>query len=159
MSPTTRVMNSDLTFCALHSRAQMNVLGPAVVKSTDYFLAKTDSSYRLITIQDDLDLAPGTMKVQRGGGPRGHNGVRSVMRALPSATSRDFYRLRVGIGRPLERSQVASWVMGALSRDEVQSVSWDEDKGKGGAVLEQAWREILKIADEAEGASDPGPTS
>lgn len=138
-----------------HSRKQMNILGDAVIKSFTGHLGPgraASSTYRLITLQDDLDLAPGVVKYQRGGGPRGHNGVRSVIRALPPAVSRDFHRLRIGIGRPESRSQVASWVMKPLGRAEVEACSWVEDTGRGGAVLEMAWKEIERIgwADEEE---------
>lgn len=131
----------------------MNILGDAVIKCFYSHLGPASTlTYRLITLQDDLDLSPGVLKHQRGGGPRGHNGVRSVIRALPHATSRDFHRLRVGIGRPESRSQVANWVMKPLERSEVEACSWDEDAGRGGAVLEMAWKEIQRIgwADEDE---------
>ncbi|GAA5845119.1 hypothetical protein JCM9279_005440 [Rhodotorula babjevae] len=103
---------------------------------------------RLLTLQDDLDLAPSAVKYQRGGGPRGHNGVRSISSALKG--SRDFHRLWIGIGRPVERSDVASYVLRPLSRDEVRACEYDEDDGRGGAVLERAWQEVLRIGFEDE---------
>lgn len=125
----------------------MNINGPAVVSCVNSHLQQP-MNYRLITLQDDLDLAPLTFKVQRGGGPRGHNGVRSVSKSLNQ--SRDFWRIRLGIGRPESRSEVARWVLSALGRAEVQAVEWDD--GKGGVVLERVWEEIIKIgwAEEAD---------
>lgn len=133
----------------------MNVNGPAVVSCANAYL-RPFNSFRIITLQDDLDLAPSVIKSQRGGGPRGHNGVRSVTRSLPAHCSRDFWRFRVGIGRPENRSEVANWVMGALGRDEVQAVEFDDDRGVGGIVLERTWEEILKIgwAEEEEMARE-----
>ena len=52
---------------------------------------------RLIVLHDDLDLAAGRIKVMRGGGAGGHNGIRSLIEHLKS---RDFARIRIGIGRP-----------------------------------------------------------
>ncbi|GAA6007559.1 hypothetical protein JCM10207_006386 [Rhodosporidiobolus poonsookiae] len=107
--------------------------------------------YRLLSLQDDLDAPPSSIKYQRGGGPRGHNGVRSLSASLPvQGGSRDFHRLWVGIGRPEERSQVARWVLAPLGRSEVEAVEFDEDRGKGGAALEKAWEEIVRVAYEEE---------
>ncbi|GAA5911566.1 hypothetical protein JCM5296_007212, partial [Sporobolomyces johnsonii] len=160
-------------------KALMNISGPTAIAAMDGFLpplaapsppsaphpaasdevspAKSDSvklqlplkpMRRLLTLQDDLDLPPLTLKPQRGGGPRGHNGVRSISSALSG--SRDFHRLRIGIGRPEERSKVADYVLSALGREEVRACEWDEDKRKGGEVLERAWEEVLRIGYEEE---------
>lgn len=102
---------------------------------------------RLITIQDDLDLLPSTLKYQPGGGPRGHNGVRSVSHSLSSTR---YHRLWVGIGRPEERSEVARYVLSPMGRDEVRKCEFDQERGQGGEVLERAWREILRIGFEAD---------
>lgn len=101
---------------------------------------------RLVTLQDDLGLAPFAVKYQRGGGPRGHNGVRSLSSALKG--SRDFHRVWIGIGRPEERSEVASYVLRPLSRDEVRACEYDGDAGTSGAVLDRAWAEVLRIGFE-----------
>ncbi|GAA5916649.1 hypothetical protein JCM6882_001571 [Rhodosporidiobolus microsporus] len=101
--------------------------------------------FRLLSLQDDLDLPPYKLKYQRGGGPRGHNGIRSL--SSPSALdSREFHRLWIGIGRPESRDQVADWVLGPLGREEVHSCEAGEEGGKGGEVLERAWEEVLRVA-------------
>ena len=102
---------------------------------------------RLVTIQDDLDLSPSTLKYQPGGGPRGHNGVRSVSQSLISPK---YHRLWIGIGRPDERGEVARYVLSPMGRDEVRKCEFDKEKGKGGEVLERAWREILRIGFDEE---------
>ncbi|GAA5829917.1 hypothetical protein JCM11251_007931 [Rhodosporidiobolus azoricus] len=104
--------------------------------------------FRLLSLQDDLDLPPSKLRYQRGGGPRGHNGIRSL--SSPSALdSRDFHRLWIGIGRPEERSAVAGWVLGPLGREEVNACEAGESEGeKGGEVLEKAWEEVLRVAYE-----------
>lgn len=104
--------------------------------------------FRLLTIQDDLDLSPSTLKYQPGGGPRGHNGVRSVSHALSSTK---YHRLWVGIGRPEERGgEVARYVLSPLGREEVRKCEYLEEEGRGGEVLERAWREILRIGFDGE---------
>jgi PTH1 family peptidyl-tRNA hydrolase len=60
-----------------------------------------------------------------------------------SLGTRDFWRVRVGVGRPDRKSEVASWVMGPLGRDEVRACEWED--GKGGELVEKVWEEILRI--------------
>jgi PTH1 family peptidyl-tRNA hydrolase len=63
---------------------------------------------QLIAIHDELDIPAGTIRVKLGGGTSGHNGVRSLDRALRSP---DFLRVRVGIGRPPGRQEPADFVL------------------------------------------------
>ncbi|BGP47531.1 hypothetical protein JCM10450v2_003386 [Rhodotorula kratochvilovae] len=129
-------------------KALMNISGSTVFAAIDGFLPPLAAPSAAITAPDDLDLAPSQVKYQRGGGPRGHNGVRSLSSALRG--SRDFHRLWIGIGRPEERSEVGDYVLRPLSRDEVRACEYDEDEGKSGAVLERAWGEMLRVGFEEE---------
>jgi peptidyl-tRNA hydrolase, PTH1 family len=61
----------------------------------------------LVAVHDDLDIPPGDVRIKRGGGPGGHNGLKSLQRALGTP---DFYRVRVGIGRPPGRQDPADFV-------------------------------------------------
>jgi PTH1 family peptidyl-tRNA hydrolase len=63
---------------------------------------------QLIAVHDELDIPAGTIRVKLGGGTSGHNGVRSLDRALRSP---DFLRVRVGIGRPPGRQEPADFVL------------------------------------------------
>jgi PTH1 family peptidyl-tRNA hydrolase len=72
----------------------MNLSGQAVAELVRFY--KCEPS-QVIVIHDDLDLAPGRVKIKQGGGHAGHNGLRSIQGSLGSA---DFIRVRVGIGRP-----------------------------------------------------------
>jgi peptidyl-tRNA hydrolase, PTH1 family len=70
----------------------------------------------LIAVHDELDIPAGTIRIKRGGGNSGHNGLRSLDQAL---RSRDYLRVRVGIGRPPGRQDPADFVLQPLgSRDE-----------------------------------------
>ena len=66
------------------------------------------SAAHLIVIHDELDIDPGTIRVKFGGGHAGHNGLRSICDKLGM---RDWFRVRVGIGRPSGRMQVVDWVL------------------------------------------------
>jgi peptidyl-tRNA hydrolase, PTH1 family len=70
----------------------------------------------LIAVHDELDIPAGTIRIKRGGGNSGHNGLRSLDQAL---RSRDYLRVRVGIGRPPGRQDPADFVLQPVgSRDE-----------------------------------------
>lgn len=63
---------------------------------------------RLLVVHDELDLPPETLRLKRGGGEGGHNGLRSVSAVLQT---KDYVRLRVGIGRPPGRTDPAAYVL------------------------------------------------
>ena len=72
----------------------MNLSGKAVVQYYRFFKIEPD---RLLVIHDDLDMNPGRIKMVKGGGSGGHNGIKSIVEFLGL---NDFYRIKVGIGRP-----------------------------------------------------------
>ncbi len=74
----------------------------------------------LIVIHDDLETPFGTVTFQQGGGLGGHNGLKSIKAELGNA---DFFRLKIGIGRP-QRGSVSSHVLGRFSPDEEISLSY-----------------------------------
>ncbi|MFD7449505.1 aminoacyl-tRNA hydrolase [Kitasatospora sp. NPDC059827] len=73
----------------------------------------------LVIVQDDLDFAYGSGKLKRGGGPGGHNGVRSVGDVLGT---RDFIRLRFGIGRPPKGQSVGDYVLKKFTDEELAAM-------------------------------------
>lgn len=68
----------------------------------------------LIVVHDDLDIAPGSIRVKFGGGHAGHNGLRSICDKLGT---RDWFRIRCGIGRPPGRMPVADFVLSRPRRE------------------------------------------
>jgi len=74
---------------------------------------------KLIVVHDDMDVPLGEFRLQRDRGFGGHKGVVSVIDALGS---KDFYRLRVGIGHPPEGTSPSSFVLGKLSKDELVTI-------------------------------------
>lgn len=77
---------------------------------------------RLVVIHDDLDIDAGVIRLKKGGGEGGHNGLRSISKALGT---RDYHRVRIGIGRPPGRMDPADFVLrdfSALERRELPFV-------------------------------------
>ncbi len=70
---------------------------------------------QILVVHDELDLPPGTVRVKRGGGAGGHNGLTDVIAKLGS---RDFNRLRIGIGHPGTSRQVTGYVLRSAPQDE-----------------------------------------
>ncbi len=93
-------------------RAFMNVSGRQVASAAAFFSIPAD---RLVVVHDDLDLDFGTIRVKSGGGEGGHNGLRSV---TSTVGTRDYLRVRVGIGRPPGRMDPASYVLKPFSSSE-----------------------------------------
>ena len=63
----------------------------------------------LVVAHDELDIAAGELRFKLGGGNAGHNGLKSITELLGTP---DFYRLRIGIGRPPHKGDVTNWVLG-----------------------------------------------
>lgn len=103
--------------------AFMNVSGRPVRALTQFYGLGAE---RLLVIHDDIDLPEHTLRLKRGGGEGGHNGLRSVSQALGT---RDYARLRVGIGRPPGRQDVADFVLTDLP---------PRSRAQWGVTLEQA---------------------
>lgn len=99
------------------SDSYMNTSGGPVKALMAYFDVPTE---QLIVIHDDLDLPFGTLRLKRGGGEGGHNGLKSISQSLGS---KDYIRLRFGIGRPPGRQDPADYVLKpfpASDRSELQ---------------------------------------
>ncbi|NDA79825.1 MAG: aminoacyl-tRNA hydrolase [Actinobacteria bacterium] len=90
----------------------MNDSGDAVSPLAKYFGTAPD---RIIAIHDELDIEFNTLRVKLGGGDNGHNGLKSLTQSL--ATS-DYFRVRVGIGRPNTPQDTADYVLDNFSRNE-----------------------------------------
>jgi PTH1 family peptidyl-tRNA hydrolase len=95
---------------ALKPLTYMNDSGDAVQAATAFFkLPAAD----VTAFHDELDLAPGRVRVKQGGGAAGHNGLRSMDRMLGTP---DYWRVRLGIGHPGAKERVMGHVLGDFSR-------------------------------------------
>lgn len=89
---------------ALRPQTFMNESGRAVGEAMRFFRLQPAD---LVVFHDELDLAPGRLRVKQGGGHAGHNGLRSIIAHIGA----DFTRVRLGIGHPGDRDLVTPWVL------------------------------------------------
>jgi len=95
----------------------MNESGMAVAAIARYYKIEPEA---ILVIHDDLDLPPGQIRLKIGGGLGGHNGLRSIEQHLGS---RQFNRLRIGIGHPGHRDQVTPFVLKAPNLQEKKQIN------------------------------------
>jgi peptidyl-tRNA hydrolase, PTH1 family len=86
-------------------RSYMNLSGRPVAALCAFYKIPPD---RLVVVHDELDIPSGAVRLKLGGGDNGHNGLRSITQALGT---RDYYRVRFGIGRPPGRMDPAVYVL------------------------------------------------
>lgn len=86
-------------------RVYMNESGGPAAGLTRFFKVPVD---RIVVVHDELDLEPGVVRLKLGGGDNGHNGLKSLRSSLGSG---EFYRVRLGIGRPPGRQDPADFVL------------------------------------------------
>jgi peptidyl-tRNA hydrolase, PTH1 family len=96
----------------LRSRTYMNESGGPIRAAADYAQIPLTN---VIVVHDELDIEFGAIKIKVGGGDGGHNGIKSAKKSLGSP---DFYRVRVGIGRPPGRQDAADYVLRSFSADQ-----------------------------------------
>lgn len=104
----------------------MNHSGQAVRAVMDFYKLNTDN---ILIAHDELDMPAGTIKLKRGGGHGGHNGLRDIIAHLGT---QDFLRLRIGIGHPGHRDRVHDYVLGRPSKHDHELI--DDAIAKAAAV-------------------------
>lgn len=91
----------------------MNKSGQAIAALARFYKIPPEA---ILVAHDELDLPPGEIRLKQGGGHGGHNGLRDTIAQL--GNSKDFQRLRIGIGHPGHSSQVTGYVLGRAPSDE-----------------------------------------
>ena len=91
----------------------MNESGRSVAELVRFYKIETGN---VIVLHDELDLSPGKIRVKKGGGLAGHNGLKSIADHI----GLDFYRVRIGIGHPGEKSRVTGHVLNDFSQSDQQ---------------------------------------
>ena len=89
----------------------MNESGRAVGEALRFFKLAPDD---VMVIHDDLDLATGKVRIKKGGGHAGHNGLRSI----DAHIGKEYYRMRLGIGHPGDKDRVHGYVLGDFAKTE-----------------------------------------
>jgi PTH1 family peptidyl-tRNA hydrolase len=96
---------------ALKPQTYMNLSGQSVAAAALFYKIAPE---QIVVIHDELDLRPGKLRIKRGGGTAGHNGLRSIDAHLGP----DFVRVRVGIGHPGEKHLVHGYVLHDFGKEE-----------------------------------------
>jgi PTH1 family peptidyl-tRNA hydrolase len=99
------------------ARTYMNETGGPVSKLLNYYKLTTAN---LVVVHDEIDLEPGQLRTKLGGGDNGHNGLRSIRTSLGTG---EFYRVRVGVGRPPGRQEPADYLLSNFSAAEREGLA------------------------------------
>lgn len=95
----------------------MNLSGKSVSALAKFY--RIDVT-QILVVHDELDLPPGVAKFKQGGSHGGHNGLKDIINKM--ANSREFYRLRIGIGHPGSKEQVTGYVLGKAPAKEQEQM-------------------------------------
>ena len=113
---TTKVTLSDQEVRLLAPDTFMNLSGKSVVAACQYYKIPMEN---VLVAHDELDLPPGLARLKLAGGHGGNNGLRDI---IQKASSRDFARLRLGIGHPGVGRDVASYVLKQANKADQQAI-------------------------------------
>ena len=103
-------------------KSYMNISGGPAAALRDFFRVPIE---RIVVVHDDLDIAYGALRLKRGGGDNGHNGLRSLTSSLGS---KEYLRVRFGIGRPPGRQDPADFVLRDFSAVERKTLPLHVDR-------------------------------
>ena len=117
-----RLHHADAEYRLFKPSTYMNDSGRAVQAVKEYYRI---APQEILVVHDEIDLEPGTIRLKQGGGHAGHNGVRDIINMIGS---RDFNRLRIGVGHPGNRDKVIGSVLGRPSRTEKKLIDEAIDK-------------------------------
>ncbi|WP_418734718.1 aminoacyl-tRNA hydrolase [Ellagibacter sp.] len=119
----------DIDVVLAKPQSYMNTSGGPVKQLMNAYGVSPDY---LVVIHDELDIDPGTIRVKFGGGHAGHNGLRSICDKLGT---RDWFRVRCGIGRPPGRMPVADYVLSLPKKDAADDFAQATDLGCEAALF------------------------
>ncbi len=107
-----RVNQGDIDLWLLEPQTYMNRSGRSVAALCHFYKIQPDE---IIVVHDELDLEPGVAKLKWGGGLGGHNGLKDIAAQLGT---KDFWRLRIGVGHPGDRNAVVGYVLRPPRKEE-----------------------------------------
>jgi len=128
----------------------MNCSGQAIQSLANYFNIEAEE---ILVVHDELDLNPGTTKLKKGGGHGGHNGLRDTIKAL---NSKEFYRLRIGVGHPGNKNEVVNFVLNQPSTKELTLIedSMSDAISVISQIVEGKFEEAMKQLHTAQGETN-----
>ena len=101
--------------CLFHIMKPLSYINNSGVPIKKFIKNKNIEAENILIIYDDLDLAVGKVRLKQGGGSGGHNGLNSIIEQIGS---KNFWRLRIGIGKPDDKNKVIDYVLGKPSLDD-----------------------------------------
>jgi PTH1 family peptidyl-tRNA hydrolase len=107
----------------------MNRSGQSIARLANFYKIKPE---HILVVHDELDLEPGIVRLKKGGGHGGHNGLRDSIAQLGT---KEFYRLRLGIGHPGSKEQVVGFVLGKTPDSEKTLIDSAIDKSMSSLEL------------------------
>ena len=110
-----RTQVNGQTVWLLAPQTFMNLSGKSVGALAKFFKLKPEE---ILVAHDELDIEPGQVKLKKGGSHAGHNGLRDIHAQMGP----DYWRLRIGVGHPGEKSEVVNWVLKKPSPDHRQAI-------------------------------------
>jgi PTH1 family peptidyl-tRNA hydrolase len=113
---TTRLLKDEIDCRILKPQVFMNHSGRAVQAIVDYFDYEPGE---VLIAHDEIDLPPGTVRLKKGGGHGGHNGLRDI---IEITGNNDFLRLRIGVGHPGDKDEVVDYVLNRPSREDKREI-------------------------------------
>lgn len=116
-SKYTLVRLNDNKIHIIKPQTYMNRSGVSVRNCKDFFKIAPNN---IIVVYDDMDLALGSLKIKSSGGSAGHNGIKSL---IDEIGSNNFVRIRIGIGKPLNKENVNNYVLSNFKKDEFEALS------------------------------------
>jgi len=113
----------------------MNLSGHAIAAVKNFYKIND-----VVVVHDDLDLPFGTVRFKFGGGHGGHNGLRSTDEMI----SKDYIRVRMGIGKPTDKARVVKYVLESFSKDEQTHLeSWIKHTADAvEMLLKSSWEDV-----------------
>lgn len=114
-----RAKKGDIEYILLKPQTFMNLSGESALYISKFFNISIEN---ITVIYDDMDMPFGTFKIKKGGSSGGHNGIKSLIEKLQSD---NFYRIRVGIGRPNFKEKVNDYVLSSFSKSEREIIDKD----------------------------------
>jgi PTH1 family peptidyl-tRNA hydrolase len=127
----------------------MNASGRAVQMLAGFFKIQPEE---ILVVHDELDFAPGVARIKQGGGIGGHNGLRDISQRV---ASHDYWRLRLGIGHPGDKSAVADYVLHKPSVEDKAAI--DQAIARSLQVLPELLKGDMQAAIQKLHSSEPKP--
>ena len=128
----------------------MNVSGKSVRALAQFFKV---ASEEILVVHDELDITPGEAKIKLGGGHAGHNGLRDIHAQLGTD---QYWRLRIGIGHPGVKEEVANWVLKKPAPDQRNAIEDCISRARS-AVPFLLSRDMVKATQLVHTAKPPRP--